>query len=130
MLSQMRAEDQGSRVMDDTSGRVLIVMWDREGLDSVVDATQLDQDNIWNILSDNGQTVDKVDSVLMRLRFRARFNSHRCCEIYAINVDEAITGDDIGDWFEVNPQGAADLIRSRGTRLLSQRTQEARVVIS
>jgi len=116
--------------MEDQDGRVLIVMWDREGLDSVLDATQMNQDDIWNILSDNGQTVDKVDNALLGLKLRARFNSHRCCEIYAINVDEAITGDDIGDWFDVNPQGAADLIRSRGTRLLSQRSREARVVIT
>jgi len=129
-LSKMRNEDQGSRVMEDQDGRVLIVMWDREGLDSVLDATQMNQDDIWNILSDNGQTVGKLDNALLGLKLRARFNSHRCCEIYAINVDEAITGDDIGDWFEVNPQGAADLIRARGTRLLSQRSREARVVIT
>lgn len=116
--------------MEDQDGRVLIVMWDREGLDSVLDATQMNQDDIWNILSDNGQTVGKLDNALLGLKLRARFNSHRCCEIYAINVDEAITGDDIGDWFEVNPQGAADLIRARGTRLLSQRSREARVVIT
>jgi len=94
----MRNEDQGSRVMEDQDGRVLIVMWDREGLDSVLDATQMNQDDIWNILSDNGQTVGKLDNALLGLKLRARFNSHRCCEIYAINVDEAITGDDIGDW--------------------------------
>lgn len=112
--------------MDD--GNVFIVMWDREGLDGIVNATELNQTDVFNALSE--RPANGLGHAINAMTLRARFNSHRCCEIYSIKVDEEITEDDIAGWFEHNPQGAADLIRERGKRLLSQRMAERKQVIA
>lgn len=112
----------------ESDGNVFLVMWDRDGLDNIVDATKLNQDDIFNALS--GRSANGLGHAIDSMTLRARFNSHRCCEIYSIRVDGEITADDIAGWFEHNPQGAADLIRERGKRLLSQRTNERKQVIA
>ena len=63
------------------------------------------------------------------LAMRAKFNSHRFYEIYAIDVDDGITSDDIKDWFESAPQEMADLIRKRGRKLYSDRRDKRRIRI-
>ena len=52
---------------------------------------------------------------------RARTNTQRCYEIYAIGVDGSITQDDIAAMFKTDPQYAADLIRERGEKIYSDR---------
>ena len=111
-------------------GRVLLIMWDREGLDSVVDATELNREDLFNVLSDNHKLVGQVDSALLKLQLRARFNAHRVCEIYSIKVEEDVTADDMRDWFDTNPQGMADMIRARGQCLWSQSANSNKVVIT
>lgn len=114
--------------MTEDDGNLFVVMWDREGLDNIIDATEMNRDDVFNSLRGTGGQglARRMDYMVMR----ARFNCHRVCEIYSIRVDSEITADDIAGWFEVNPQGAADLIRARGKRLLSQKHGEARQVIS
>ena len=109
-------------------GNVFVVMWDREGLDGIIDATEINREDVFNSLRGTGGGA--LSGRMFAMTLRARFNSHRCCEIYSIRVDGEITADDIAGWFDANPQGAADLIRARGKRLLSQRTAERKQVIS
>ena len=111
--------------MDST---IFVVMWDSEGLDGIINATERNQADVFNTLS--GDRSNSLGHMVDSMMLRARFNCHRCCEIYSINVDEEITADDIAGWFEHNPQGAADLIRERGKMLLSQRKKEKRQVIA
>lgn len=112
--------------MDD--GKVFIVMWDSEGLDGIANATELNQADVFNALS--GKGGGGLGARLSMMALRARFNCHRTYEIYSIKVDDEITEDDIAGWFGHNPQGAVDLIRSRGKMLLSQKSGERKRVIA
>jgi hypothetical protein len=60
---------------------------------------------------------------------RARFNSHRHYELYAITAMEGITGSDIEGMFEAAPNEAAKTIRNIGVKLYSDRVVKKRVVI-
>lgn len=109
-------------------GKVFVVMWDSEGLDGIANATELNQTDIFNALS--GRSGGGLGARIGMMSLRARFNSHRTYEIYSIKVDGSIAEDDIAGWFEHNPQGAADLIRSKGKCLLSQKHEERKRVIT
>lgn len=111
-------------------GNVYVVMWDMYGVDGIVNATELNQQDVFNSLRDDNVNSRSLSCRIDAMLLRARMNSQRSYEIYSINVDEHVTTNDIASWFEVNPQGAADLIRSRGKRLLSQRNQTAKQVIT
>jgi hypothetical protein len=61
---------------------------------------------------------------------RARVNGQRHYELYAIDCQDAISKEDIAQMFEDDPQAAADLFRSRGHRLYSDRAEKNRVRIT
>jgi len=68
--------------------------------------------------------VPREDFNIQHWQLRARYNTQRCYEIYAIGVDGTITQEDIRDMFETDPQYAADLIRARGEKIYSDRRRE------
>ena len=72
---------------------------------------------------------ESVSSIVGKLTMRARFNPQRFYEIYAIDVDDGVTSDDIRDWFESAPQEITDLIRKRGRKLYSDRQTPSRIKI-
>lgn len=111
----------------DTDFNVFILSWDMLGLETVINASQIEKEQMWNILK-NGPTdknkegrVESVGQLVQRLMLRARFNTQRHYEIYSIRVDTSITVEHIKNLFEEHPQSAADLIRQRGTKLYSDR---------
>ena len=104
-----------------------LVMWCNEGLESVVDLTQDEQQRAWSALK--GKTpVSQLPNV-NHMILRARYNTQRHYEIYVVEATEGITADDIRDMFENSPQTAADTIRERGNCLHSDRVTEDRVLI-
>lgn len=106
-----------------------ILSWDCFGLESCINATQEDINRTWNLLRDSNEVSTDVAQVLQQLIFRARFNTQRHYEIYAIDVDNTITEDDIVSQFESNPQGMADLVRSRGRKIYSDRANKDSIKI-
>ena len=111
-----------------------VLSWDHLGLEACVNVTELDQRQMWEILS--GQKKDtkhgrdhNVNSIMHMLMLRARFNTHRHYEIYAIDVDETIDEQDLRAMFEEDPQSSADLIRARGRQLYSDRVKEDHIKI-
>ena len=103
-----------------------VLSWDQTGLEACVNITEIEQRQMWAILSNKNENENKksgrdhnVSSILNMLMLRARFDSQRHYEIYAIDVDETIDETDIKQWFEDSPQCAADLIRHRGRQLYS-----------
>jgi hypothetical protein len=116
--------------------KTYVLSWDCEGLESVICISDIAREETWQALKkdhtkeDNtsGRT-ESVTSIVGRLVMRARFNSHRFYEIYAIDVDDGITSDDIRDWFESAPLEMADLIRKRGRKLYSDRRDKRRIRI-
>jgi len=109
---------------------VFILSWDCLGLESVINATQIDQDYMWEVLTTTNQDQvnfrsNKLGEIFRMLTLRARYNSHRHYEIYSIEVDDGISEDDLREMFEDNPQASADLIRKRGRKLYSDRLDTA-----
>jgi hypothetical protein len=68
--------------------------------------------------------------MIQNMMLRARVNSQRHYELYAIDCDNSIDKTDIEQMFETDPQSAADLFRSRGHRLYSDRAEKNRVKIT
>ena len=107
-----------------------ILSWDCHGLEAVVNATELEQERVMNILSDrqSGRN-NNVGQILTTLTLRARFNTQRHYEIYAIDVVDSITEKEIVESFNTNPQGMVDLIRKQGRQLYSDRVDQSKIKI-
>lgn len=103
-----------------------IFSWDIYGVESIIEITQYenwDAEQCWRILSDEPTQANPLRQIMNQLLLRARFNSHRHYEIYAIDCDESITKKYWEEMWEENPQGCADLLRKRGTKLHSDRLE-------
>ena len=113
-------EDEESRP------RTFCVMWDCNGLEAVGEVVDPAM-KTWAILAN--KPVPREDFNVLHWQMRARTNTQRCYEIYAIGVDGNITQEDIAAMFRTDPQYAADLIRSRGEKIYSdRRTQKDAIV--
>ena len=97
-----------------------IVMWCNEGLEYVADITADEQRVVVEALRGNASPRHAYANPF-HLRLRAQFNTQRHYEIYYIGVEEGVTEQDIKDMFRYDPQGSADLIRSKGTCFYSNR---------
>ena len=102
-----------------------VLSWDQEGLEGVV----LAYDPQWLMDSLATGKMPNINSVVTAMTLRARYNTHRHYEIYAINFDYEMTEEDIRNYFNENPQGFVDLIRERGHKMYSDRAKEDRIVI-
>jgi hypothetical protein len=98
--------------------RTFCVMWDCNGLEAVGEIIDPAM-KTWAVLAN--KPVPREDFNIQHWQLRARYNTQRCYEIYAIGVDGTITQEDIQDMFETDPQYAADLIRARGEKIYSDR---------
>ena len=109
-----------------------LIYWSSEGLESVTPVgqyEQIDMDNTFRILQDQDPVRNPVNTIIQTMILRARFNSHRHYELYAITAADGITGPDIEGMFNTDPNAAAKLIRSLGVKLYSDRADKKRVVI-
>lgn len=110
-----------------------LVYWCEEGLESVVPITEYehwDRDNTFRVLNNQETVRNPLNQMIQNMMLRARVNSQRHYELYAIDCDNSINKTDIEQMFEDDPQTAADLFRSRGHRLYSDRAEKNRVKIT
>lgn len=116
----------------DYENNVFILAWDMFGLESCVNATELDREKTFAVLANKEYRSRDISEIINQLTLRARFNSQRRYEIYSIAVTPEITQDDIVHQFEEHPQEMANLIRERGTQIYSDRAlpDDARVKIT
>lgn len=97
---------------DDSKPNTFIVMWDINGLESIVNVSEGEQQAIMDTLADRPiQWRNPIQTWLLR----ARYNSQRHYEIYVI--DAAADTEDMIEAFESDPQYMVDLIRKRGRKL-------------
>lgn len=99
-------------------------MWDCDGLESVK-ACPTPEDLTWLRLQ--GRPLP-TEPNLNHWKLRARYNTQRHYEIYLVDCGEEITEHMIREWFDTDPQGAADLIRERGIQIYSDRLTQQRVI--
>ena len=104
-----------------------LCVWDCNGIESVIDITEFeyeDDNNLLEMIKTCKPQPSKFGSIITSLLLRARYNSQRNYEIYAVAVTDGITDKDIFEMFENNPQGSADLIRERGVKIFSDRSNK------
>jgi hypothetical protein len=111
---------------EDPRPRTFCVMWDCHGLEAVGEVVDPAM-KTWAVLAN--KPVPREDFNIQHWQLRARYNSQRCYEIYAIGVDGTITQEDIRDMFETDAQYAADLIRARGERIYSDRRSQKDAIV-
>lgn len=111
-----------------SDGNVFLLSWDMNGLEAVINVTEIEKEAMWNTLQDQPAT-NKISTIVNQIMLRARYNSQRHYEVYTVRVDESISADDLRTMFEDNPQHAAELIRDRGTKLYSDRIDQKTVKI-
>lgn len=97
-----------------------ILSWDMYGLESIINITEIEHNRVLDILSDN-KTKSNLAQSLNSLVLRAQFNPQRHYEIYAVTVNNDVTKQDLITMFKDTPQEMADLVRSRGHKLYSDR---------
>lgn len=100
-----------------------IAMWDMYGLESLINVSEGEQENIVRALK--GEKPSWRNPIQYMI-IRAQANIQRCYEIYIFEseVDEV----SIRECFNDNPQFMADLIRERGHRVYSDRNTRAAVI--
>lgn len=105
-----------------------IVMWCNEGLEYVADITQDQQRVMWESLQGH-ESPKHAYANPFHLRLRAQLNPQRHYEIYIVDGAEGVSEHDIRQMFRNDPQGSADLIRSKGIVFYSNRAEVDRAVI-
>jgi hypothetical protein len=101
-----------------------IFSWDQYGIEGIIPITEyehFDQQNLINILSDKPRVRNPLNSIIQNLVLRARYNPQRYYEIYAVDCTEDFSIDFWREKWREHPQYTADLVRSRGIKLFSNR---------
>jgi len=108
-------------------------MWDMYGLEQVKAISKYENcehENLIRVLKDEKPFPNPVNEMLFIWVNRARFNTDRHYEVWAVDCgDPTLTEDDWYDMFESNPQVCVDLIRSKGVCFHSDKLQKEKVVI-
>lgn len=112
--------------MNEKVVNTFIVVWDMTGLETVIDVADLISEDVMKRLRDEkGSTLGQTMFILTQ---RAKANSHRHYEIYSVQANPDITKEMIAEMFKNDPQGSADLIRERGTKIYSDRIGKVQVI--
>lgn len=112
--------------------RKFLAMWDCNGLEYLDDIT--DYENWEAMQTFETLRTGKVPAnnplwqQLGMMKLRAQFNNQRFYEIYAFTSNDS-NKEDFIHMFKTNPQGMADLIRSNGVKIYSDRRTDKPVII-
>ena len=109
-----------------------IFSWDQLGIESIIPITQYekwDQMQLIQMLKDGTKEHNPIDRIVHMLTMRARYNTHRHYEIYAIDCDADMTEEMWREQWDACPQETADLIRARGHEIYSDRSNPAKIKI-
>jgi hypothetical protein len=110
-----------------------LVYWCEEGLESVIPITEYehwDQENTFRVLNDQETLTNPLNRMIQSMLLRARVNSQRHYELYAVDCADGIAAEDIVQMFEISPQTAADTFRRLGHKLYGDRANADRVKIT
>lgn len=96
-----------------------VAVWCNEGLESLVNITQIEQKQVVSALSGEVFKGQRPGEILNYFVMRAKFNAQRHYEIYAFTSD--IPEVSILEAFENTPQLIVDTIREIGHKVYSDR---------
>jgi hypothetical protein len=108
-----------------------IFSWDCNGIESIIPITQyeeMDKRNLINILAERKKEHNPVNNIIFNLTMRARFNTQRHYEIYAIDCSKELDEQFWRERWKSDPQFCADLIREKGLKIHSDRATQDRVI--
>ena len=105
-----------------------LVSWDCNGLETCINVTEQEQREMWDLLSESNSS-GSFYKIVQAILLRARYNSHRHYEVYTVHVNSDINEQDLWRMFSENPQGMADLIRERGTKIYSDQAQQGAKIV-
>jgi len=112
------------KCLEHMTRNAFLVYWCNEGLESVIPITEYEQwdaMNTFRALKNEKTLRNPLWTMLQHMTLRAKFNTQRHYELYAIECDTEISKEDLEAMFEQDPQSSADLIRSRGIQIYSDR---------
>jgi hypothetical protein len=110
-----------------------IFSWDQLGIEAIIPISQyehIEQQNLIRILSEKPTLQNPLDNIVRSLLLRARYNSQRHYEIYAIDCTEEMDEKFWHEQWQEYPQTTAELIRERGHKLYSDRVETHKVKIT
>jgi len=110
-----------------------IFSWDNLGIERIVPITQYehhDKQNLIRMLSEKKTEPNPLDNILRMMLMRARFNTQRHYEIYAIDCDSSMDEQFWRDQWDKYPQETAELIRDRGHKIYSDRLRPSEIKIT
>ena len=109
-----------------------IFSWDENGIEAIVPITQYenwDAENTFRVLADKPSVRNPLNGILQTMLIRARANSQRHYEIYAIDCDKSLDEYFWQKQWKTAPQATADLIRERGEMIYSARKTRKSVIV-
>ena len=110
-----------------------IFSWDHLGIESIIPISQYEhheKQNLIRILSEKPTVRNPLDSIVQRLIMRAKYNSQRHYEIYAVDCAEGMDEEFWREQWQEYPQATAELIRERGHKLYSDRANTKQIKIT
>jgi hypothetical protein len=114
--------------------KTFLASWDCHGLESLLDLDMIGGLEMWEVLKTTSEPrwprTRPINQIVTSLMLRARANPQRNYEIYIFTVQAGITEDEITEMFNSSPQYSAELIRKRGTKVYSDRTDVNQRVIT
>ena len=109
-----------------------IFSWDINGVEAIVPITQYenhDKQNLIKLLKEENIERNPLDSILRNLVLRAKFNTQRHYEIYAVDCDPSLDENFWRKQWNEHPQFTAELIRERGHKIYSDRLTNKSVIV-
>jgi hypothetical protein len=110
-----------------------IFSWDNTGIESIVPITQYedwDKVQLLEVIRGNVAKYNPLDNMIGMIKMRARFNSQRHYEIYAIDCDPELDETFWAERWQEDPQWCADTVREKGYEIYSDRINTVKVKIS
>lgn len=111
-----------------------IFAWDQYGIESIIPITKYehwDKQNLMNLLGDKPRQRNPLNEIVRNLILRAKVNSQRHYEIYAIDCSAELDEEFWREQWQEHPQVTAELIRERGHKLHSdRRTSNENILIT
>lgn len=109
------------------SGNVFSFSFSREGFESIINLTEVDQEELMAKIEDR-KPEQSVGSILTGLKLRAQYNQQRGMEVWLVKLDDHYTEENLWAWAESDPQAVADLARM-GEALYSEYFRKKEAVI-